>query len=348
MGWSFFVTLVQNKSLDMNIPELPDYKAYRSEIDKYIDEPLLEYVWTVADAFIPVVDQDGRSESQAPVIFANRCIESTLTNPEKYARFLEFFPSENIESAQRYYAERNELNTTFKEKFFSKVEVIKTLNAFRLDLDKFWYLLLFITDLVEDVCSNAPTREPSEADKINEMIQRISEATEIVTKKNGRQNYESNDEFTLSILKASIDYFIKTYNDILTLDNSNEVKAKLHELGLGGKIRHLVAIQYDEKVALEKSHKTRLFAAMFQYFLKDKEVDRERTLDFTRKDSTDKLLLISRLSHIVGLQGEEYYERHILNEKGRYVANRKLSNLLSRYRDEPLPPTLGWIYSGGL
>ena len=22
----------------MNIPELPDYKAYRSEIDKYIDE----------------------------------------------------------------------------------------------------------------------------------------------------------------------------------------------------------------------------------------------------------------------------------------------------------------------
>ena len=105
---------------------------------------------------------------------------------------------------------------------------------------------------------------------------------------------------------------------------------------------------YEERVALEKSHKTRLVAEMFQYFFKDLEADPEMKLDFTRKDSVDKLLLISRLTHIVGLQGEEYYERHILNDKGKYVANRRLSNLLSRYRDEPLPSTIGRIYCGYL
>ena len=57
----------------MKIQDLPDHKAHYSEIDKYLDEPLLEYVWKVANSFLPVVDFDGEpSESQAPIIFANR------------------------------------------------------------------------------------------------------------------------------------------------------------------------------------------------------------------------------------------------------------------------------------
>ena len=66
---------------------------------------------------------------------------------------------------------------------------------------------------------------------------------------------------------------------------------------------------------------------------------------WAREDSTDKLLFISRLTYIVGLQDKDYYERHILKE-GKYVANRKLSNLLSRYRNEPLPHKTGRFYSG--
>ena len=65
----------------------------------------------------------------------------------------------------------------------------------------------------------------------------------------------------------------------------------------------------------------------------------------TKEDSIDKLLFISRLTYIVGLQDESYYKRLILKD-GKYVANRKLSNLLSRYRDEPLPHKTGRYYSG--
>ena len=87
----------------MEIQELPDYKAYRSEIDKYLDEPLLEYVWKVANKFMPVVDQDGCSESHAPIIFTNRWIESKMTTEERYARFLEFFPNNTQEDIEEYY-----------------------------------------------------------------------------------------------------------------------------------------------------------------------------------------------------------------------------------------------------
>ena len=102
-------------------------------------------------------------------------------------------------------------------------------------------------------------------------------------------------------------------------------------------------LNYNEKVKLEKSHRTRVFTAMFQYFLEDKVADRDFVKRSREKISTDKLLLISRLTHIVGLQGEDYYEQYMENGN----QNRKLSNILSRYRNEPLPPMIGTIYSGG-
>ena len=329
----------------MEIQELPDYKAHRSEIDKYLDEPLFEYIWKVADCFLPVVDYDGaQSESQAPVIFANRYIESKLTNDEKYKRFIDFFPSNNIDSAKQYYEERTGLDTSFKDTFFNDEEIQNTLKAFRIDLNKFWYLLLFVNDVVIDVCTNAPSRKSSQVDKVNEMLKGISEATEVITKKNGRKNYETQDEFTLNVLQASINYFIQTYNNIVnTSDTTQECKKRLEQLGLRGMFKDWEELIYKEKVGLEKSHKTRLFAEMFQYFLKDIEADREVVKKSKEKISTDKLLLISRLTHIIGLQGKDYYERYTEDGKD----NRKLSNLLNRYRNEPLPPTIGWIYSGG-
>ena len=67
----------------MEIQALPDYKASNYEIEKYLDEPLLEYVWIVANKFKPDCDEQGTYPSIAPIIFANRCIESTLTDDEK-------------------------------------------------------------------------------------------------------------------------------------------------------------------------------------------------------------------------------------------------------------------------
>ena len=328
----------------MEIQELPDYKAYRSEIDKYIDEPLLEYVWIVANKFLPVVDEDGFSESHAPIIFTNRWIESNMTKEERYARFLEFFPNNTQEDIDQYYNKRPPLNTIFKETFFEKEEVLQTLKAFNIDLAKFWYLLLFIHDVVEDVCTNAPIHEPSQIDKVDELSEKISVATKILLEHDGRKSYETQDAFTLSVLKASVEYYIQTYNNILeTSKNHEECNTRLKALGLNGVFRSWHVLNYDEKVKLEKSHKTRVFTAMFQYFLEDKIADRDFVKRSREKISTDKLLLISRLTHIVGIQGEDYFAQYTENGD----QNRKLSNLLSRYRNEPLPHMIGTIYSGG-
>lgn len=329
----------------MEIQGLPDYKAQRGDIDKYIDEPLLEYVWMVADKFMPDYDGEYYCASRAPIIFANRYISSRLTDEEKYARYQEIYPGSTLESAKQHYTKQTQFNSSFKEYFLNCKEVLNTLEAFHLDLDKFWYLLLFINDVVEDACTNALTHGLSERDKANELAEGILGATEVITKKDGGQNYETKDEYTISLLKASLKYFIKTYNGILeTCQNNEELKRRLKELGMEDEIKDYIPISYKPKAALEKSHKTRLFAKMFQYFLRDKEADREFVKKSMEKISTDKLFFISRLTHIVGFQGIDYYERYTADGND----NRKLSNLLSRYRDEPLPSTIGRIYCGYL
>lgn len=331
------------------IQELPDYKAEYNDWCKYENEPLLEYVWKVANKFLPEVDEIDYYPSIAPTVFANRYIESKLTDEEKYARHMEIYPRD-IEATKQHYAERTPLDVSFKDKFFDSREVMNTIKAFNLDLDKFWYLLLFVNDLVNDCCINAPKLGLSEVEKVDEMAEKISESTEVILKKNGRENYRTEDEYTLSILKSSVNYFIKTYIDIIeNSKNREELKTKLKELGLNRTIRDGKPILFEEKITLDKSQKTRLFAEFFQYFLKDIKADKKLMgIHTTSEDSTDKLLFISRLTYIVGLQGKEYYKRYMVNNEGNYVANRKLSNLLNRYKDEELPHLTGRIYTGYL
>lgn len=50
----------------MEIQELPDYKARCYETEKYLDEPLLEYVWIVANHFFLEYDGQDYSESRRP------------------------------------------------------------------------------------------------------------------------------------------------------------------------------------------------------------------------------------------------------------------------------------------
>lgn len=65
------------------------------------------------------------------------------------------------------------------------------------------------------------------------MVAKLSEATELITKKNGRQNYDTKDVYTLSILKAALRHFINSYNDIgETSKSREELLARLNEIGV--------------------------------------------------------------------------------------------------------------------
>jgi len=72
------------------IEELPDLKVAWHESYKCLAEPLLEYVWEVANHFLPDYAETDMGmipvESSAPAIFANRYAERNLSVEERYER----------------------------------------------------------------------------------------------------------------------------------------------------------------------------------------------------------------------------------------------------------------------
>ena len=124
------------------IEELPDLKVAWHESYKCLNEPLLEYVWEVANHFLP----DYEDVSAAPAIFANRYAERNLSIEERYERTQEMktFKGTLEEYKKREY---RKLDDSFKEKFLTNEDLQNTIEAYKLDVSKFWYLLLFVYDI---------------------------------------------------------------------------------------------------------------------------------------------------------------------------------------------------------
>ena len=107
------------------IKELPHLKVAWHESYKCLNEPLLEYVWEVANHFLP----DYEDVSAAPAIFANRYAERNLSVEERYERSIEMktFNGTLEEYKKRKY---RKLDDSFKKTFFDYKTLQKTYEAY--------------------------------------------------------------------------------------------------------------------------------------------------------------------------------------------------------------------------
>lgn len=323
----------------MKIEELPDLGENIEEYYEYHGVPLLDYVCEVANRFLPNLQQEHMTESKAPAIFSNRYFESKLSIEERYQRHKEFYISnETMED----YLKRDyrELDDSFKEKFLTNEDLQNTIEAFGLDVSKFWYLLLFVYDYIEDIGKNAPTLGKTVLEDINDLTTKLSEATSITLKKDNRKSYATESENTINFINAASQYYVKTYNSIINADIAREEKLQqLKDIGLDGFINGYTS--FDLKGSyLDTSYQKWKFAEMFQFFLEDKKADKSKVLDKRAKVSTDKWMFISRLIYTVGYDGKRYNEEY--DEDGN--KNRMLSNLLRRYSKEEFPTVIGHYY----
>lgn len=306
----------------MKIEELPDLGENIEEYYEYHGVSLLDYVCEVADRFLPNLHQEHMIESKAPAIFSNRYFESKLNVEERYQRHKEFYISD--ETMEDYLKrDYRELDDSFKEKFLTNEDLQNTIEAFGLDVSKFWYLLLFVYDYVEDIGKNAPTLGKTVLEDINDFNKKLSEATEIILKKDNRKSYATESERTIKEISVALNFYLQVLKDN-ELDNS-----------ING------CTSFDLKGSyLDMSYKKWKFAEMFQFFLEDKKADKSKVLDKRAKVSTDKWMFISRLIYTVGYDGTRYNEEY--DEDGN--KNRMLSNLLRRYSKEKFPTVIGHYY----
>ena len=322
------------------IEELPDLKVAWHESHKCLDEPLLEYVWEVANHFLPDYEDTDMEmfpiESSAPAIFANRYAERNLSVEERYerAREMKMFKGTLDEYKKREY---RKLDDSFKEKFLANEDLQNTIEAYKLDVSKFWYLLLFVYDFIEDIGTNVPTLNKSVLEDFCYFHANLLETTSITLKKNNKKSYVVEREDTIRIIQAALQHFVNTYSDII---HRETMIKQLKTIGLEGFIRNDLSskISFTDKFSLDISYKKWKFTDMFLFF-----IERRKATTIPNKKvkvSKDKMMLVSRLIYTVGYDGKRYNEEY--DSEGN--KNRMLSNLLRRYKNEKFPSVIANNY----
>ena len=317
------------------IKELPDLKIGWWESYKCLDEPLLEYVWEVANHF---VSYEG-DISIAPAKFVNRYITSKLTPEENVLRLKEMGIDKSLDDfiAPNF----KKMDMSFKDRFLENEDLQNTIKAFGLDVSKLWYLLLFVHDYIEDFGTNAPSLKKSEVQDIDDFVDNLSDSTGIILINGRKKNFVTSEKKTIEFIQLALDYYIKTYNDIINQNLAQNDKLKLlKNIGLNHFLEHGQAIDFENQRTLEITFKKWKFADMFQYFLKDRKADKKNISNINVKVSADKMMFISRLIYTVGYDGKRYNEEY--DPDGN--KNRKLSNLLRKYRNEDFPDFANHYY----
>lgn len=200
------------------IEELPDLKVAWHESYKCLNEPLLEYVWEVANHFLPDYAETDMGmipvESSAPAIFANRYAERNLSVEERYERIqkMKTFKGTLDEYKKREY---RKLDDSFKEKFLTNEDLQNTIEAYKLDVSKFWYLLLFVYDFIEDIGTNAPIMGKSVLEDFATFLTNLCDASSITLKQGNRKSYYTEREDLINIIQIAVHHFSETYDNIV-------------------------------------------------------------------------------------------------------------------------------------
>lgn len=330
----------------MEIQELLDFKRDWNIAFKDNNIDLLEYVVDVANKFHPLFDGIDFSPSNDPMIFNNRYIESNLNLRERYNRMcsMGYFKDYSREEYEKNNTKTPPLDTSFREKYLD-TQLQNTIAAYGLDVSKFWYLILYVNDYVKDLCVNAFKSGEFLLDELNDMNKNLSEATEVILKKNGRKCFSSVRKEVVNILKIAMEHFINDYNAIMeNADENININEKLKEIGLDHFIQNRGILNWHEFVTIDISYRQYKFAEMLLYFLKDKKGVTPPLIK--EKVYKERYFFVSMLLYVVGLYEDEeetakakWYEPYY-NEK----ENRNLSNLVRSYKNRKFPNSSPKIY----
>jgi hypothetical protein len=142
--------------------------------------PLLDYVEILAEEYNPVTQED---------------MECGYLVTKGVGTFL-----------YRYFDGR--IDKSFKQKFIDNKVVQETITALGYDVDKFWYLLLFVFDYSNGMCINGIVQNKSPKEHLKKISNAVFENLETFDENTNKISFKSSTKFILEIKgkhKISID-----------------------------------------------------------------------------------------------------------------------------------------------
>ena len=227
------------------------------------------------------------------------------------------------EEVVSFYLRLSSIDTSRKQKYLDSEEVQDTLRAFHLDAEKFWYLCLFIKDVVEGYADGIDAVSPRE--EISQLVALLNKVKSDF-KRDGTYSLKSNamlslkvdketvkieNPLTLGIIKATLYKFLQTDNKLL--DDSSFNMTKIHKAPI---------------------YKIALFNMLLKWFLKDKVADKAIYASNGNKISKDKSLLISRMIFILGISDDESFFDEYKEDGSK---KDYLKNYIKKYKNIEVP-----------
>lgn len=304
--WSFFVTFAAM------IQELPRYE----NVEDYYKEPLLEYVVKVANHFWKCYDSKKRMMINSVV-------------PEDFCK--------------RYH--EGKINTVSRQNFLYAVEINDTLKAYKIDVDKFWYLCLLVKDYSEGQTLKASLSNPTHKEEINLLIAELGKLTHDqkglqdkmmkvepaipANRPKAQENIiktDLNGKLTLRIEKNKA----ITITDGQTLVILREALARGLRFFRNDSILNTAPTAPHDASILGIQYRVVLFYNYMKWFLEQFTPQKKGTV------SIDKTLLISRLIYVLDIDADpQYYDtRDNIDNRGK---KEYLLNKIKRYKDISVP-----------
>lgn len=209
-----------------------------------------------------------------------------------------------------------------KQKYLDSVEVQDTLRAFHLDAEKFWYLCLFIKDIVEGYAEGYDAISPrEEIRQLVALLQKVEtdkkvdslrlKSNALLSLKLGKRSVKIDNLLTLGIIKVALYTALQTDNRLLDADLLNMTEA------------HKSVI-----------YKVAWFNKFLSGFLKDKVADKAIYASKDSAISTDKGLLISRMIFVLGISDDEsFFEEYHKTKEGKVVKSDQLKGYIKKYKN---------------
>ncbi len=275
----------------------PKYCRYNCFYNSYCDDPLLDYVQILAEEYRPATEDDWDS--------GYYCISPAI------GMF-----------AARYLSNKIKVGESALDEYLKSYNILNTIKALGYDIEKFWYLTLFINDYSYGYCfkgtklNNTPREDIEElfnrilgninAFKENEPIPDFERLMEISFKIEGKHKFVINNPVTI---------FYLAWMCKIQLDEI-EKGGILDDRTTRGKLRN-GRIVFD---TLSNSKHVYFFAKMFLSFFKLFPSKNEGT----KNKRINKRLLISQLVYIMGISKNENF---LLDDKN-------IKGYLNLYKDE--------------
>lgn len=269
-----------------------------------LEDPLLDYLADVCNKFWLNYDPEGYTiDSDGNKKWGVWCPSVV---PEQFA--------------YRYF--KGAINTDREQKYLASTEVLDTLKAFGLDVDKFWYLCLGVKDVVEGYTDRGFRHKKNPRQELKALEEELDKlepedkkhyfkckGSGLLTLKVGKHPIKITSPTTLTLLNIAIHEFLEKYKD----DNS---------------YFDSVGLDFEDTVTLKPIYKIALFNKYLSWFLKDKVADKAIYA------SKDKSLLISRMIFILGISDDEsFFDEY--KEDGSKLDY--LKNYIKKYKDIEAP-----------